>query len=83
MARNLVCGECGGSMQRGFIAEEGGSVINHAPIAASYWIEGKPEVSFWAGLKLKGKDIHYILAYRCERCGLMKFYAGPDHSAEN
>ena len=65
-------------MQRGFIVDEIGNSINLSPTGVvSYWLEGKPEWG-WFGLKVKGKEKHDILAYRCDRCGLMKFYAGPD-----
>ena len=83
MARNLVCGECGGTFQEGFIVETAAGVLG-LPFAASYWMEGTDiKRSFWT-LKLKtiGRKKYYITAYRCERCGFMKFYAGPDHSAE-
>jgi hypothetical protein len=49
---------------------------------ATYWIEGQREKNFWGTLKTKGRKQYFITAYRCERCGFLKFYAGPDHSAE-
>ena len=76
MTRNLVCGECGGSLQRGFIVETAG--MNPRPYDASYWLEGKPEKHFIDGLKINEKKAYYITAYRCENCGFLKFYAGPD-----
>ena len=78
MARNLVCNECGGAMERGFVVETFRSI----PYDASYWIEGVREKSFWGHLKTRGKNSFYITAYRCERCGFLKFYAGPDHSGD-
>ena len=74
MARNLVCSECGGMLQRGFIVDAG---HGNQPQDASYWLEGKPEKNFWFGLKTKGKQAFYVTAYRCENCGFLKFYAGP------
>jgi hypothetical protein len=79
MARNLVCSECGGKMQRGFVIDTAGAIGQL--FEASYWIEGVREKNCWGVLKTKGKKKYYISAYRCERCNFMKFYAGPDHSA--
>jgi uncharacterized protein DUF6487 len=78
MSRNLVCNECGGTMQRGFIVETAG--IAPKPYDATYWLEGKPEKSFIDGLKMDGKQAYYINSYRCESCGFLKIYAGPDNS---
>ncbi len=80
MARNLVCSECGGKMQTGYIAET--NVFNRRPFDVARWVEGKPDRSIWWGLSAKGKNQYYVSAYRCERCGFLKFYAGPDHSSE-
>ena len=80
MTRNLICSECGGTMQKGFITEDIG--IWPRTYDASYWVEGITEFSFLGYLKTKGKKQYNIYAYRCERCGFMKFYAGPDHSSE-
>jgi hypothetical protein len=74
MTRNTTCSECGGTMQRGFMVETG---HGNRPHDASYWLEGKPEKSFWFGLKTEGKQAFYITAYRCENCGFLKFYASP------
>jgi Domain of unknown function (DUF6487) len=81
MTWNPVSNECGGTMQKGYVAET--AVRLGIPFDASYWIEGKPEKSKWTGLKTKGKTIHYILAYRCEQCGFLKFFAGPATSEIN
>lgn len=39
------------------------------------WAEGAPEKSFWLGLKLKGKHVFPIQAFRCPRCGFLAHYA--------
>jgi hypothetical protein len=75
MTRNTTCNECGGTMQRGFVVETRGS--RGIPYEAAYWLEGKPEKSFWGGLKTEERQSYYITAYRCENCGFLKFYAGP------
>ncbi len=79
MPRNFVCTECGGKMELGIIVDLG---HGSQPMDASYWMEGINEKGNWltGGLKTKGKTKHYITALRCEKCGLMKFYAGPDNS---
>lgn len=68
-------------MERGFVVETRGQV--GIPYDAAFWCEGKPENNFWGGLKTKGKQSYYITAYRCERCGFLKFYAGPDVTTKN
>jgi hypothetical protein len=77
MARNLVCSECGGKFQIGFIPDWiGGGVVQHS------WVEGKLERNIFGMLKRKGRKNYNVFAYRCQQCGLLKFYAGPDHSAD-
>jgi hypothetical protein len=39
------------------------------------WAEGAPEYSIWTGLKLKDRERHSIITYRCERCGYLESYA--------
>jgi hypothetical protein len=65
-------------MQHGFVVETAN--IRGKPYDATYWLEGKPEKSFLDGLKTEGKQSFYITAYRCENCGFLKFFAGPDNS---
>ena len=79
MTRNMTCNECGGKMEKGHVVAEL-DALGHIEDRA-FWLEGKLERNFW-GVKTKGKRQHYILAYRCERCGLLKFYAGPDRTAQ-
>ncbi len=81
MARNLVCSECGGKLDRGFIAETLDLTQLHA-YDASLWVDGQPEKGFMWWLKTEGRKMYYVTAYRCEQCGFMKVYAGPDQSAE-
>ena len=80
MARNLVCGECSGKMHLGFVFDRGHGNEQLLP----RWVEGQPQRSLWGWgpLKISGRNIYYSVAYRCERCGLLKFYAGPDHPVE-
>jgi len=76
MARNLVCSECGGKMENGIIVD-----VGHG-YDSSYWMEGSIEKNWLGVLKTDKKKKHYISAFRCERCGLLKLYAGSGHSAE-
>jgi hypothetical protein len=46
-------------------------------------VEGKPERNIFGGLKVREKEKHYITAFRCERCGFLKLYAGPDLTSKN
>jgi len=79
MARNLVCSECGGTMQIGYVPD-----FAYREIKQLFWVEGQLERTFWDrwGVRFKGKKRFYITAYRCERCGFLKFYAGLDNSDE-
>jgi hypothetical protein len=77
MSRNFVCAECGGKLELGIIVDLGD---NSYPMDASYWMEGRNEKSRSGLLNEEGKKKHYISALRCETCGLLKFYAGPDLS---
>jgi len=78
MARNLVCSECGGSMEIGFIPD-----LAYAAIARLSWVEGKPEKSFWTNVKnnFRQKRNYVITAYRCERCGSIKLFTESDQPA--
>ena len=73
MTRNLVCSECGGTMQIGYIPD-----ASYGAIFISSWIEGKVERNLFGWPKIKGIKQFYILAYRCDHCGLLKFYTGSE-----
>jgi hypothetical protein len=79
MSRKLVCTECGGKMEAGIIVDGfQGSFFD-----ASYWMEGTPKKNFWGSITREGKKKAYISALRCETCGFVKLYAGPDKSESN
>ena len=64
------CPKCESRMEEGFVLDQ-----SHAASLQAAWIEGKPQRSFWTGLKVT-KDIrHPITTYRCERCGYLESYA--------
>ena len=50
---------------------------------AVYWMEGTPKKNFWGVITTEGKKKTYISALRCETCGFVKLYAGPDLSESN
>jgi hypothetical protein len=80
MTRNTICSECGGKMEKGHVVTEldaWGRIQNGA-----FWLEGDLARGILGFVKTEGKRQYYLLAYRCERCGLMKFYAGPDQTAQ-
>jgi rubrerythrin len=77
MARNLICSECGGTMQIGYIPDT-------ATIWARrlFWVSGHNE-SVKGGVFEKYLDVakktkYYITAYRCEECGYIKIFAEQD-----
>ena len=73
-----ACPKCGIALQDGFILDK--TRDSRGP---SEWVEGKPERSFWVGIKLRGKARFPIASYRCPRCGFLELYAlgsgGPPH----
>jgi hypothetical protein len=57
-------------MAEGFLLDRGESSRG-----VTQWIEGAPERSFWTGVKLKGRRSLPVSAWRCPRCGLLRFHA--------
>ena len=68
--RQPDCLRCSGSMEVGFIVDEG-----YGTRTVSKWIGGAPEPSVWTGLKVRHKTKHDIRTYRCARCGYLESYA--------
>jgi ribosomal protein L37E len=66
-----TCPKCGSRLQEGYVPDRGRPGIKQAS-----WVEGKPERSFWTGLKLHGRAQYPIATYRCSRCGFLESYAG-------
>ena len=62
-------------MQKGYVPDNiyGGAI-------QTFWVEGPFERNFFGSVKYKGRKRYYVTAYRCERCGLIKFYAGPNQT---
>jgi hypothetical protein len=69
------CGECGGTMQMGYIVDR----ADYSVLRPACWVEGVPEpVSSGlpdAGLNVHNRAQYAVLTLRCERCGLLKSYA--------
>ena len=42
-----------------------------------HWLEGVPDRSFWSGIKVEGRRLLPVTAYRCPACGWLDSYA-PD-----
>ena len=71
------CPDCPGNMVEGFIID-----TIHGGYLVPRWIEGRPEKSWWAGLKTKGKEHFLVETYRCTSCGLLRSYANEPGSAK-
>jgi hypothetical protein len=64
------CPKCSGLMEEGFILD-----VAQRGYGQATWVQGPPEPSFWAGLKLTGKTRRPVVALRCSRCGYLESYA--------
>jgi hypothetical protein len=65
------CPFCKTAMEEGFVIDR----QHHSLPRTQTWAEGKPEKSFWRGLKLKGKRVLEVTTWRCPRCGLLHSFA--------
>jgi rubredoxin len=76
VAENIVCPECGGQMQEGFMADQ---IQGADYFLRLFWVEGQPQKSgFKAVMKPLKREKYFITAYRCQKCGFLKFYADPN-----
>jgi uncharacterized protein DUF6487 len=69
-SRSLSCPRCGGSMEQGFIVDEG-----YGKKLVSAWIAGEPQKSFWMGLRVSAGERVEVATYRCRQCGYLESYA--------
>ena len=69
----LACPRCGKRMDEGFILGKGVSDRGYG--LTTSWVEGRPQRSFWTGLKLKGRRVLATSTYRCTGCGYLETYA--------
>ena len=67
---HLRCPKSEGVLREGFVADHA-----HGAIIPSRWVKGRPQRSFWWGTKLRDRMIFQMMAYRCEGCGYVEFYA--------
>jgi hypothetical protein len=70
------CLICGSSTEIGFVLDRG----HWNEQRQEEWWEGKPEKSFWTGLK-KPERSHKVLTLRCTKCGYLMEFADPEDSA--
>jgi hypothetical protein len=70
MADDLKCLRCGGPLEEGFIPEFTGHGSCQMP-----WVEGRPETSFWSGLKINDRRCLKTFTYRCTQCGRLESFA--------
>ena len=68
----VECPLCGKRMEEGFVLAL--DVNSHAA-TQSHWVEGKPELRRWLGLRLKGRRRLPIATYRCAGCGYLASFA--------
>jgi hypothetical protein len=64
------CPRCDGSMDRGYVLDEG-----YGKRGPAKWIEGPPEFGMWTGLKIRGHRRIEVATYRCRTCGYLESYA--------
>ena len=69
-SRSLTCPRCSGTMEPGYVIDEGDGTRSVAN-----WVAGEPERRIWTGLKLRGKSKVAVTTYRCRRCGYLESYA--------
>jgi predicted nucleic-acid-binding Zn-ribbon protein len=65
-----TCPKCRGEMEDGFLVDH-----TYGTAAASEWVEGPVEASFWTGVKLRGRERRRVNTWRCLRCGYLESYA--------
>lgn len=67
------CVVCGSSTELGFVLDLGDMNKGHE----QEWWEGRPERSFWTGIK-KPERRFKITTLRCTKCGYLMEFANPD-----
>ena len=67
----MECLRCKGKMESGFV----GDLHHGGGLRPSVWYSGRPEWSFWGGLKLKDRKRIYVQTMRCPGCGYLESYA--------
>ena len=70
------CLVCGSATEIGFLSDR--SQFND--FRQDEWWEGKPEKSFWSGIK-KPERCYKVLTLRCTKCGYLMEFADPSESS--
>lgn len=70
-----TCPKCAAAMAPGFLIDKG--TPGGGGASAPEWAGGAPEVSFWTGLQLRGRERHPVTTFRCPACGYLESYATP------
>ena len=65
------CVKCSVAMDKGYALDRG----HYDNRRQSDWVSGKPERSFWKGLKTTERLVLKVTTFRCPACGLLESYA--------
>lgn len=69
------CILCGSQNEVGFVLDLGDKNRGHV----EEWWAGKPERSFWTGMKKPERRLK-VTTLRCTRCGYLMEFANPDEA---
>ena len=69
----MKCADCGGVMELGFIPQW----MTHPEPLETLWYPGRPQFTMSTFLRKPPSPRKYVSAWRCEDCGVLKFYALP------
>ena len=64
------CPKCRSRMEAGFVLDNG-----YGTVTQSEWAEGEPQCSIWTGIRMKGRERHPVVTYRCSRRPYFESYA--------
>jgi hypothetical protein len=70
MNETVECLRCHAQMEPGFVPDN-----THAGFQEQKWSPGKPEPSFWMGMKLDADLEIPVRTLRCPKCGYLESYA--------
>jgi ribosomal protein L37E len=71
MDMSYQCSKCNSDTEEGFLLDKGDGGF----ASSGDWVAGKPEKSFFSGVKLKGKVAYDVKTFRCIACGYLDSYA--------
>ena len=75
--QNPKCPKCSMLMDEGFVVDHG-----YGADGQSEWVEGRPQKSFWSGIKITDKLRRPVFPYCCPGCGFLESYARPEFDAK-